>query len=303
MARKQKPSGPQFVIWMPRILDCLRAKGDSARSSEAIDWLATKYDVSDEERARLNKHKVRHFDNKVAWGKQYLTWEGLVDASKRGVWGLTAIGKSTFLDHESSLALYRKWAAIHRERKAEKKGDQKAEEVSEVEETDQTAPEIDQTAGDDLLEVLLSLTPNGFERVCMRMMRESGFEKVEVTGKSHDRGIDGIGLLLINRFVTIKVFFQCKRYQGVVSASHVRDFRGAMAGRADKGLFITTGTFTAEAVREAGRDGVEPIELVDGEKLVKIFEDLELGVKPKTVFEVDHSFFAPFKVDGPKSEM
>src|SRR5437870_5349270 len=115
MARKPKQAGdsegPQFVLWMPRILDCLRALGDSARSGEAIDWIGKKYEVSEEERTRVNKYKVRHFDNKVAWAKQYLTWEGLLDSSKRGVWALTRTGKATFLTHESAIAIYRKWAA------------------------------------------------------------------------------------------------------------------------------------------------------------------------------------------------
>jgi restriction system protein len=68
-----------------------------------------------------------------------------------------------------------------------------------------------------------------------------------------------------------------------------------MAGRADKGIIITTGSFTAEARREATRDGVPPIELVDGEKLVDMFENLELGLKPVTTYEVNHAFFAEFR--------
>lgn len=297
MARKSTSDGPQFVLWMPRILDCLRALGDSASSAEAIAWLGKEFKVSEEERARVNKHNVRHFDNKVAWAKQYLTWESLVDSSKRGVWALTPTGKTTFLSHEAALAIYRKWAAIYRERKASEKRNEKPEDASEVE-AEETAPAIQETAGEELLEVLRSLTPSGFERVCMRMMRESGFEKVEVTGKSHDQGIDGIGILLVNRFVTIKVVFQCKRYSGSVGRGQVAEFRNSVMGRAEKGIIITTGTFTSEAIREATRDGVIPIELVDGEKLVKIFEDLELGVKPKTVYEVDHTFFEPFKTDS-----
>ena len=105
---------------MPRVLDCLRALGDSATSSEAIDWIGKTFRVSEEERARVNKYKVRHFDNKVAWAKQYLTWEGLLDSSRRGVWALTPTGKATFLTPEASLGIYRKWAAIHRERKTKK---------------------------------------------------------------------------------------------------------------------------------------------------------------------------------------
>jgi restriction system protein len=68
-----------------------------------------------------------------------------------------------------------------------------------------------------------------------------------------------------------------------------------MAGRADKGIILTTGTFTAEARREAVRDGVPPIELVDGEKLIDMFEKLELGLKPRTAYEIDDDFFEDFK--------
>ena len=79
-----------------------------------------------------------------------------------------------------------------------------------------------------------------------------------------------------------------------MSASQVRDFRGAMVGRAEKGIILSTGGFTADARREATRDGAQPIELVDGEKLVEMFEQLELGMKPRTVYEVDEPFFKPY---------
>ncbi len=68
-----------------------------------------------------------------------------------------------------------------------------------------------------------------------------------------------------------------------------------MMGRADKGIIIPTGTFTTEATKEARRDGAPPIELVDGETLKQMFEKLELGVKPKTVYEVDASFFEEYR--------
>ncbi|HLN25411.1 MAG TPA: restriction endonuclease, partial [Patescibacteria group bacterium] len=108
-------------------------------------------------------------------------------------------------------------------------------------------------------------------------------------------GIDGYGTLQINPLVSFKVLFQCKRYRNSVSPSHVRDFRGAMAGRADKGIIITTGSFTAEARREASRDGVPPIELIDGEKFVDMLEHLELGVVPVVAFEIDEKFFSEFR--------
>ena len=131
--------------------------------------------------------------------------------------------------------------------------------------------------------------------MAQRLLREAGFTQVAVTGKSGDGGIDGYGTLQINHLVTFKVLFQCKRYTKSVSSPQVRDFRGAMAGRADKGIIITTGTFTAEARREATRDGVPPIELLDGEKLIDMLESLELGLKPVTTYEVNHTFFAEFR--------
>src|ERR1019366_7959477 len=134
----------------------------------------------------------------------------------------------------------------------------------------------------------------GFKQLCQRVLREAGFVQVTVTGRSGDQGIDGYGTLQLNLLVSFKVLFQCKRYKESVSSPQVRDFRGAMAGRADKGLIITTGTFTAEARREGLRDGVPPIELIDGDKLIDLLESLELGLLSVKSFEVDGAFFNKF---------
>jgi restriction system protein len=157
--------------------------------------------------------------------------------------------------------------------------------------------EPDPTADVDseLLDLLVKLPPAGFERLSQRLLREAGFIQVVVTGKGGDGGIDGYGTLQVNPLVSFKVLFQCKRYTGSVSPSQVRDFRGAMSGRADKGIIISTGTFTAEARREASRDGAPPVELIDGEKLVGMFKKLELGLKPVKTYEIDKSFFEEFR--------
>src|SRR6185437_16138890 len=126
---------------------------------------------------------------------------------------------------------------------------------------------------------------SAFERLCQRVLRESGFVKVEVSGRSGDGGIDGTGVLRLN-LLSFQVLFQSKRYRGSVGSSVVRDFRGAMVGRADKGLIITTGTFTAEARREATRDGAPAIDLVDGEALCDLLKSLRIGVKVETVESV-----------------
>ena len=147
----------------------------------------------------------------------------------------------------------------------------------------------------DVLDVLLALPPAGFERLSQRLLREAGFTQVVVTGQSNDGGIDGFGILQVNPLVSFKVLFQCKRYAKSVAPSQVRDFRGAMSGRADKGIIITTGSFTAEARREATRDGAPPVELIDGEKLIDMLEKLELGLRAVTTFEVEHKFFDEFR--------
>jgi restriction system protein len=136
---------------------------------------------------------------------------------------------------------------------------------------------------DQLLETLLEMDPSAFERLVPRLLRESGFIQVEVTGRSGDGGIDGKGMLRLGGLLSFRVIFQCKRYRGSVSASHVRDFRGAMVGRADKGLLITTGNFTKDAEREATRDGAPAIDLIDGEQLTDKLKQLGLGVKTETV--------------------
>ena len=140
---------------------------------------------------------------------------------------------------------------------------------------------------------MLSLSPDAFERLTQRLLRESGFIQVQVTGKSGDGGIDGVGIARINGFLSFHVLFQCKRYQGSVTASQIRDFRGAMQGRTDKGLVVTTGTFTRDAIKEATRDGAPPIDLIDGEQLVHRLKDLKLGVHIKMIesVEVDLDWF------------
>ena len=135
---------------------------------------------------------------------------------------------------------------------------------------------------DEMLEGLLKIKPDAFERLCQRILREAGFIQVEVTGSSGDGGIDGRGIIKIGGMLSFHVIFQCKRYKGSVPAQQIRDFRGAMVGRADKGLFITTGTFTRDARHEASRDGATPIDLIEGTELAEKMKELGMGIKVKT---------------------
>jgi restriction system protein len=166
---------------------------------------------------------------------------------------------------------------------------------AEVDAPDQIEISSSENYRSALLAIIQSIPFAGFERLCQRLLREAGFQQVVVTGKSGDNGIDGHGILEVNPFLTFKVLFQCKRYRGTVGAPFIRDFRGAMLGRADKGIILTTGTFTMDAKREARRDGAPPVELVDGDKLLDMFEKLELGLVPRIVYDIDESFFDDFR--------
>lgn len=290
-----KTTKSEFVKWMGPLLDCLRALGGSAKPREVSDWIAAKLNLADEKRQETTKSGQERFHNQVAWARQYLVWEGLLDGSRRGTWTLTRNGWNSRLSEHDGRKLFLKWVGIHAS--ARKTSEENIPPEGKELASDLAAVVTEEIAEEELISVLRELPPNGFERVCQRLLRESGFEKVSVTGRSHDGGIDGIGILQVNPFVSFKVLFQCKRYKKgkTVSRAEVGDFRNAMIGRADKGIIITTGFFSPDAVREANRDGAPPIELVDGDKLVSMFEAVTLGLIPKVVYEIDHSFFEQFR--------
>jgi len=287
-----KARGPEFLRFCIPIIEVLRELGGSGRPAEVTDLVLERLNVSEAEQEVTNQNGGSKVRNQVAWARFYLVKAGLISSSQRGVWGLTDKGNESNLDHASVLNMFRD---IHKDyAKARRKKEDQPTEVSE-DDTDVEAVETSEDYRSALLATLRALTPDGFERICQRLLRESGFQQVTVTGKAGDGGIDGHGILQINPLVSFKVLFQCKRYQGAVAVSAIRDFRGALQGRADKGIVITTGTFTTDAKREAIRDGATPVELVDGDKLVDMFEELSLGLRPKKDFEVDDQFFEPYK--------
>jgi restriction system protein len=285
----RQAKGPEFIRFFRPILKLLLESGGSGTPAEIVDRSIEIAGISELEQQTVNKNGGSRIENQVHWARQFLVWDGYLDSSRRGIWNLTEKGKTVNLETLNPLELCRN---VQKQRSQIKKSEESA------------TPPVDEPVPDDkeiqghrgrLLELIKSLTPGGFERLSQRLLRESGFQHVTVTGKSGDGGIDGIGTLQVNPFVSFNVLFQCKRYQGTVTPSQVRDFRGAMMGRADKGIIITTGTFTLEAKKEARRDGVPAIELVDGDALVDMFERLEIGLIPKQTYDVDEKFFDEFK--------
>jgi restriction system protein len=284
MAKSKKA---EFTRWFNPVLVALRDLGGSGRAKEVIERVAKNENIPDKIREITIKSGSSKFDNQVAWARQYLAWEGLIDSSKKGVWTLTPLGGKTTLTENDAHEMFLKRVAIYQKLRKVKDSNETGMETND----NKIIENPDTIENTNLLDVLKSISSIGFEHLCKRLLREHGFDNLEVTQRSHDEGIDGYGTLELNPFIKIKIIFQYKRYKNTVSREKVGDFRNAVMGRAEKGIIMTTGTFSEDAKREAEREGVIPIELIDGEKLVELFQQVELGVKARTIYEIDYKFF------------
>jgi len=218
---------------------------------------------------------------RLAWARTYLKGMGLLTNSRRGVWTLTADGHEVVDNFGASDQAAREhlrglWATYVQELRAARRPRRSARPDDAMPDAEDSEPGL-RDWKEELLDTLLGLRPDTFERLAQRLLREAGFVTATVTGRSGDGGIDGVGVYRMS-LLSFPVFFQCKRYKGSVGSGAVRDFRGAMAGRGDKGLLITTGTFTSDARVEATRDGAPPIDLIDGDRLCDLLKEYELGV-------------------------
>jgi restriction system protein len=264
---------PQYYEMMNPLIQAMRELGGSGTNKEIEAKVAEVMGLSDEqvEYEMKGQNAGRPlFEYRLAWTRSYLKKYGLLENSKRGVWSLTPEGRKVDrLDAKHVAGVV--------------KNLMKKEEEKTVSDAGVAEPDESQAWQDELRETLLQMEPSAFERLVQRLLRESGFVQVEVTGQSGDGGIDGKGIIRIGGLISFPVIFQCKRYKGSVGSDKVRDLRGSMVGRAEKGLLITTGTFTREAEKEATRDGAPPIDLIDGELLMEKLKELSLGVDTKVV--------------------
>lgn len=289
-----KGKGPAFVQWFGPLLDALRELGGSATPKEAVDAVARICRVPQAQRDETIKSGMERFANQVYWARQYLVWDGLIDSGKRGIWTLTAAGLKTTLSHAQALQLLERVQKQQTSTPKEPSAKQTSpgQQTAAIDDSEQADEESEQAR---FIAVLQGLTAGGFERLCLRLLREAGFDRLEVTGRSNDGGVDGVGVLQVNDLVSFNVVFQCKKWMNSVPPKEIRDLRGAMAGRADKAIFLTTSYFSQNAKDEAIRAGADPVELVDGEKLYAMFRKYELGLKPRMVYDIDEAFFEPFR--------
>jgi restriction system protein len=277
---------PKFYELMNPLLQALADLGGSGSIEEIGAKVGETLDLPD---AVLNlphdpeKSSRTEVEYRLAWARTYLKKFGVLDNSERGVWVI--VPENRHIEAVDPLEVVRTVRDLNRQAK---------EAVKAMDVDTEAVPDEAQDWRTQLHHVLTrELSPAAFERLVKRMLRESGFVQVEVTGRSGDGGIDGKGIVRVGGLLSFHVLFQCKRYQGSVSPSAVRDFRGALVGRADKGLFVTTGTFTREANREATRDGATPIDLMDGDQLADKLKELRLGVCTQMVetVEIDSDWF------------
>lgn len=275
---------PTFDQMMNPLLLALKKLGGSGTIEEIYTKVTEDLDLSDEVVEilhNLEKSSQTEVEYRLAWTRTYLKKYGLLENSTRGVWALTNKGRQTEKVNPTQVKRF------------VRNLDRKERETSEK--TDPIEEEAQLTWNEELLQTLLQMDPSAFERLVQRLLRESGFIQVEVTGKSGDGGIDGKGIMRLGGLLSFHVIFQCKRYKGSVSSSQIRDFRGAMVGRADKGLMITTGNFTRDAEREATRDGAPAIDLIDGDLLADKLRELSLGIQTKFVtvekVKIDREWF------------
>lgn len=281
---------PAFDTLLWPTLEALKAMGGSGSNDELLAKLIERESISDAVASFI------HTDNRqtklgynLAWAKTYLKRAGAIENSARGVWTITDAGERLSAAEVAEVP-----AIVRRQDRERRRQDQPSSETRTTEEAvaaEASPPE--EAWKDRLLSTLRSMPPDAFERLAQRLLREAGFIKVEVTGRSGDGGIDGQGVLRV-ALLSFQVLFQCKRYQGTVGAGAVRDFRGAMVGRSDKGLIITTGSFSNDAKREATRDGAPAIDLIDGDHLCDLLRSLKLGVSVEFVERVliDSEWFA-----------
>jgi len=256
-------------------IEALKELGGSGSINEIEEKVIEILKLKDDEINDIHKGNTTKLSYRLAWARTYLKKFGLIENSSRGIWALTEKGLKATIDRKEIKKFVIDVNKIDKEGPVKIIKDDIGNEFSEFK------------WKEDLLEIVKSIDPQAFERLCQRLLRELGFINVEVTQYSNDGGIDGKGVIRLGGVMSFHVVFQAKRYRDTVSASVVRDFRGAMIGRADKGLIITTGSFTREAKKEAQRDGAPPIDLIDGNDFAEKLKDLKLGVKTKLVEEIE----------------
>ncbi len=298
MGRERKNLSPTYTELIVPTYDALKQLGGSGTNNEIYERVSVDLNLSDEvlDEPHLGSLNQSEVEYQLAWARTYLKNYGIIVNSARSVWSITS-------EYASELTVSAKEIVAFTVQKNAKKREMAKSNDKSDGKTDK--PEDDSDSNDDvefpdevkpwrqqLANVLQNMDPYGFERLSQRLLRECGFTQVSVTKKSGDGGIDGTGKLKINGIVSFNVAFQCKRYKGLVSSGDIRDFRGSLTTDIEKGIFITTGSFSKAAKDEATTPGKKQIDLIDGEEFISKLAEYSIGVKEVKTYEIDEDFFA-----------
>lgn len=278
-------SVPNYAVLIETTFAVLKDLGGSGKNSEINDAAAIKLNLPDEvlEIPHTNTN-MSEFVYRLAWARTLLKNYGAVENSARAVWSITP----DFSDKEDVDGEY---IEKHCKNSAVSVGNSIKTEEEQMEDAGVEVPEEVKPWRKKLYDVLVQMNPYSFEKLAQRLLRECGFDDVHVTKKSGDGGIDGTGKLKINGIFSFNIAFQCKRYQGTVGAAEIRDFRGSLTTDIEKGVLITTGTFSKSAVEEACNPGKQQIDLMDGEEFITKLAEYGIGVKEVKDYDIDEDYF------------
>ena len=285
---------PRYNKLIMPAFTALKELGGSGTNDESLNQVIKDLNIPDEvaDITHMGKVNQSELSYQLAWARTYLSKYGVIQNSARSVWSITPefVGVDV-LDEKEIVASVVKKNAEKRNKATTTTTTDDIPEDDDPTNDDEEYPDEIKPWKEKLAEILQSMNPYGFERLTQRVLRECGFSQVEVTKKSGDGGIDGTGKLKINGIFSFNVAFQCKRYSGVVGAPDIRDFRGSLTTNIEKGLFITTGTFSKAAREEACSPGKQQIDLLDGEEFINKLTEYEIGVHPVTTYAIDEEFF------------
>lgn len=281
---------PKFLELHWPVIQAFRELQSSCRQEQLVEKVCEILELGDDIVSYPHgKGPTTEISYRIGWSKNALKNIDALVRLDHGLWALTKKGQK--ISEKNVQKEVGTWFANQRKRKTDGKDTVFAESDTE-----------DDCNGDDawkadLLETIRSMEYKAFERLAKRMLSKLGFDDIDIIGQSNDKGIDLQGVLrdTDSGVVISRVFVQCKRYSesNIVGPSTIRDFQGALHNKGPSaiGIFITSGRYTKGA-REAVRDGMNVIDLVDGKKLVKMLKKTRLGIKIRKVVEIEKSYFS-----------
>lgn len=288
MKRNDKISQvPNYAVLIEATFLALKQLGGSGRNDEinkkVYDILKVPNNIL--EILHTGRNSFSEIDYRLAWARTLLKNYGAIKNSARSVWVLSP----EFIDVEkvcgTEIEKFRNLSTAKHPGKTLTSADTVSDETLEL-------PNEVKSWRQRVYDILINMDPFSFERLTQRVLRECGFTDVVVTKRSGDGGIDGYGKLKINGVISFNIAFQCKRYQGTVGAPEIRDFRGSLTRNIEKGLFVTTGTYSSAAKEEAANIGKQQIDLIDGEDFIEMLAEYSIGLKEVKDYEVDEEYFS-----------